>query len=84
MTLRRTLLPAMAALLILAIAAEPALAQCAMCKEAVDADKAAGGSVADGISYSILFMLSLPPLVLGGFGLAVWRAYRKADASSIS
>ncbi|KAA3606109.1 MAG: hypothetical protein DWQ01_18120 [Planctomycetota bacterium] len=52
--------------------------QCAMCKEAVDNDKAAGGGIADGISYSILFMLALPLLVLSGFGFAVWRAYRNA------
>lgn len=75
----RALLPA---LLVQIWAAGPLLAQCDMCKEAVDGDKAAGGSVADGISMSILFMLALPPLVLGGFGFAVWRSYRKAGAGS--
>lgn len=53
--------------------------QCAMCKEAVEAEKASGSGLADGISMSILFMLSLPLLILGGFALAIWRAYRKAE-----
>lgn len=76
-------------LLLLAAAAALALlpaeawTQCAMCKETVDGDKAAGGSLADGISLSILFMLSLPPLIFGGFGFALWRAYRKAGSGSV-
>ncbi|HEX9793518.1 MAG TPA: hypothetical protein VGC54_05995 [Planctomycetota bacterium] len=61
-------------------AAPAAVAQCAMCKEAVDADKALGGGLADGISMSILFMLALPVSVLGGFSFAIWRAYRNAEA----
>ncbi|TAH39591.1 MAG: hypothetical protein EYC70_02040 [Planctomycetota bacterium] len=56
--------------------------QCAMCKETLEAEKASGGSLSDGISLSILFMLSLPLLILGGFSLALWRAYRRAGPGS--
>ena len=72
----RTVLAGAAVCLLLA--APRAAAQCAMCKEAVDGSKAAGGGLADGISASILFMLSLPLLIGGGFGVAIWWAYHKA------
>lgn len=72
----------LALLFLLVLVLGPSLpAQCAMCKEAVDADKAAGGGIADGIAYSILFMLSLPLLILSGFSLALWRASRRAADS---
>ncbi len=80
---RTVLCLGLAALLVLLLALPGSLpAQCAMCKEAVDADKAAGGRIADGIAYSILFMLSLPLLIISGFGLALWRAYRRAESDA--
>lgn len=53
-----------------------AAAQCAMCREALAADQA-GGGLAAGISWSILFMLALPVCILGAFGAAIWRAFRQ-------
>ena len=84
MSLSRRLRVLILGLAVQVCAASHALAQCAMCKEAVDADKAAGGNVADGISYAILLMLSLPLLIGSAFGFAIWRAYKKAGACAIS
>ena len=72
------MLACLAAVVLFLILGDDLAAQCAMCKETVDSDKASGGNLADGISGSILFMLALPVTVLGGFSLALWRAYRNA------
>lgn len=83
MNARHRSLVVLLALAFLLSLAEVLPAQCAMCKEALDNEKATGNSgLADGISMSILFMLSLPLTIAGGFSFALWRAYKKAEQSA--
>lgn len=59
------------------IAAWPQLAfACPMCAETVSAD----AHLPKAFMWSILFMLAMPAVVLGGFGFAVFRVIRQRDA----
>lgn len=54
--------------------ADPAQS-CPMCRENV----ASNPALPQAYMYSILFMLSMPALVLSGFGFTIWRAFQKHD-----
>ena len=60
--------------------ASEALAQCAMCKDALEKGADGPGShLHEGISWAILLMLGLVFVAIpAGFALAIWRSYRKA------
>ncbi|QDU60039.1 hypothetical protein Pan216_08760 [Planctomycetes bacterium Pan216] len=52
---------------------------CPMCAEALDNTTGqAGGSLAGGFYYSILFMLSLPFSIITFFGVMFYRLHRKS------
>ncbi len=69
-------LPVCIAVFIIAAYAIPEIAQaCPNCKESYMAD--GGASVASGFSASVLFMMAMPFLVIGGFVLRLWTAQRK-------
>lgn len=72
----------MALAVIVMIAAEPALAQCAMCKQAVSGSEEAQ-TVSKGINLAILVLL-LPPVAifLGIFG-AFYRSRNERDQDQI-
>jgi hypothetical protein len=70
-------LPAVTAALVL-LACDSALA-CPTCKDNLAADPAAA-NLARGYYYSILFMLSMPPLILGGLSAYFYWEVRKAKA----
>ncbi len=61
------------------LAWSPAVWACPGCKEAVAGDGEEGGVSRAGIAFSIsvLFMLSMPFLLVAGFGAAFYRLYRK-------
>ncbi|HEU4400721.1 MAG TPA: hypothetical protein VFT43_01320 [Candidatus Polarisedimenticolia bacterium] len=63
----------LAALPLLAVAPGVALAQCAMCSSAASASK-----VGRGLNISILFMLAILFLTVGGLVLVVVRQARRA------
>ena len=72
------------AFLLLVIVAAPAAAQCAMCKTAVESSgEGNGGSLAQGLYWSILFMLSAPYLLLGTGAFLLYRARRKPIDDSV-
>jgi hypothetical protein len=50
---------------------------CPTCREGL-ADNPAGQSLARGFYYSILFMMSMPFLILGTLGTVAYRSVRKA------
>jgi heme/copper-type cytochrome/quinol oxidase subunit 2 len=52
---------------------------CPTCKDSLAADPAAA-NLARGYYYSILFMLSMPPLILGGLSSYFYWEVRKARA----
>ena len=61
----------------LVLSTAPAQA-CPMCANALQSEGA--GNLAQAFQYSILFMLSMPYLLLGAFGLLCYRLVRKAQA----
>ena len=72
------------ALLILVVALVCCLAAdasaCPTCKDGVDAGDPHRQSLAAGFYYSILFMLSMPVIILTTFGSFAYRAVKKAQA----
>jgi hypothetical protein len=50
---------------------------CPTCREGL-ADNPAGQSLARGFYYSILFMMSMPFLILGTLGTVAYRSVQKA------
>jgi hypothetical protein len=67
------------AVALLALAASPAAAQCAMCKTAL-AGSPEGRAIGAQFNQAILLMLAAPYLVMGGFVLAVRRGRLRGDA----
>ena len=52
-------------------------AQCAMCKGAAEANLKMGGGDPVGLNRGILYMLSVPYLLVGGIGYWWWRNRKK-------
>ncbi len=71
-------LPIALALALLLLFADAALA-CPTCKENLAGDPEAA-NIVRGYFYSILFMLSMPPLILSGLSLYFYYEVRKARA----
>lgn len=71
-------LPIAVAMALLFTFAETALA-CPTCKENLAGDPEAA-NIVRGYFYSILFMLSMPPLILSGLSLYFYYEVRKARA----
>ena len=58
--------------------AAPALAQCPMCKAAVNAEDGSGGGLAEGYNVTTLIMFSAPFLLLGIVCLGIYLSLRAA------
>lgn len=56
-------------------------AACPGCKEATSDQSL---NLARGFSYSILFMMPIPFIIVGGFGGYVYYTLRRRDAESVS
>jgi hypothetical protein len=69
--------PLIVALALVAVLATVASA-CPTCKEGLDQNDPQHQSVAAGFYYSILFMMSMPYIVLGSFGYLAFLSIRKA------
>ena len=72
---RTALRTGLLATVLVAVMPQLALA-CPMCAETVSAD----AHLPKAFMWSILFMLAMPAVVLGGFGFAVFRVIRQRDA----
>ncbi len=74
--------PALTLTLVLAVVlalmgALPVVAEaCPSCKAGVATDKSSGPNPVDGYFYSIIFMASLPFVLMGFMGFIIWRAQR--------
>ena len=54
-----------------------ASAQCAMCKQSVESNiEGQGKVVGRGLNDGILYLMSVPYLVLGGIGYMVWKNWK--------
>jgi hypothetical protein len=63
------------------LAAATVCSACPTCKDNLAHDPA-GANLARGYYYSILFMLSMPPLIFGGLSAYFYWEVRKARARS--
>jgi len=66
-------------LLVLVLLQSAALA-CPTCKDSLDQNDPARSNIVRGYFWSILFMMSMPFLILGGLGLLFYWEVRKAKA----
>ena len=64
----------------LVLALATAACACPGCKDALNTGEY-GGDLRAGFFWSILFMLSMPPLILAGLGTAMYRSVRRARAA---
>ncbi|WP_236969605.1 hypothetical protein [Membranihabitans marinus] len=56
------------------------LAQCPMCKMSAESNLSNGGSAGQGLNKGILFLLSLPYLLIGTLGYVWWKNKNKTVA----
>ena len=80
--IRMPLLVALATVLVAVALCEPALA-CPTCKDQLAHDPASA-NLARGYAYSILFMLSMPPLIFGSLCAYFYWEVRRARARQAS
>ena len=58
-----------------------AQAQCAMCRTALE-NSPEGKGMAASFNHGILFLLGVPYVIFGTFGVVVYRGYRKKRAAA--
>ena len=56
-----------------------AVAQCPMCRMSAESNLQNGGTGGKGLNAGILFMLSLPYLIVGSIGYIWWKNQKKVD-----
>jgi len=59
------------------------IAQCPMCKMTAESNLKNGGSSGQGLNAGILFILSLPYLIVGSIGYAWWRNNKQYDLEEL-
>ena len=64
-------------LIVMVLTQSDVLAQCPMCRMTAESNLANGGSTGKGLNIGILFMLSLPYLIVGSIGFLWWKNYRR-------
>lgn len=57
-------------------------AQCPMCRAAAETNLNAGGTEGKGLNKGILYMLSLPYLLIGTIGFLWWKNKKEESAGS--
>jgi hypothetical protein len=67
---------------LLFILANDIVAQCPMCKMAADSNMKAGGTAGIGLNRGILYILSIPYLLVAGIAYYWWRNRRAAGDES--
>lgn len=69
----------LAAMLVAVLSIAATAQACPACKQALaSTENAAAGNPIQGFMWSILFMMSMPFLLLGGFGTYLWYIVRRA------
>ena len=54
----------------------PAEAQCAMCRAVLESEE--GQSTAEGVNNGIMYLMSIPYLLVAGFGFIIyWKFFQK-------
>jgi hypothetical protein len=73
---------AIAVALVLAIATTASA--CPTCREGLAQNDPQGQSIAAGYYYSILFMMSMPFIILGTFGSFAYRSVKRAEKNRLA
>jgi hypothetical protein len=68
-------------ILLIVVPGMEAIAQCPMCRAAAESNLANGGTEGKGLNTGILYMLSLPYLLIATIGFLWWRN-RKEESTS--
>ncbi len=78
--LSKTLIAFVAILAIITFVGIPeAIAQCPMCRMSAESNLQNGGTGGKGLNAGILFMLSLPYLIVGSIGYIWWKNQKKVE-----
>ncbi len=64
---------------LLAVISPEVPAQCPMCKIGAESNLKNGGSAGKGLNSGILYMLSLPYLLVGTIGFVWWKNRKKEE-----
>ena len=59
-------------------------AQCAMCKAVVESDLDAGGVAGKGINEGIIYLMSIPYVLIAIVGFFIYKHYKKNKLNSTS
>ncbi len=70
------------AIVIFAVPTSEILAQCPMCRISAESNLANGGTAGNGLNKGILFLLSLPYLLIGTLGYVWWRNKKKSSSET--
>jgi hypothetical protein len=62
----------------LSLQPEQAYSQCAMCRAQVESNLDNGKTVGKGLNDGILYLMTIPYLVIGGFGYMVYRNWKNS------
>ena len=68
-------------ILVLAVVSTDLAAQCPMCRMSAESNLANGGTAGRGLNAGILYMLSMPYLLVLGVGIWWWRNRRREGDS---
>ncbi len=78
--LSKTLIAFVAILAIITFVGIPeVIAQCPMCRMSAESNLQNGGTGGKGLNAGILFMLSLPYLIVGSIGYIWWKNQKKVE-----
>jgi len=64
-------------ILFLLLLSIPAEAQCAMCRAVLENEES--GAAAKGINNGIVYLMTMPYLLIGGIGYVIYRSRKKAS-----
>jgi hypothetical protein len=64
--------------ILLSCSLSPAIAQCAMCRQSVESNiDGQDKTVGKGLNKGIIYLMSIPYIVLGGIGYMIYKAKKK-------
>ena len=72
-----TLILILCIVMIMPVIDSEAIAQCPMCRMSAESNLKDGGTAGKGLNKGILYMLSVPYLLVGGLGFLWWKNRRR-------
>ena len=72
-----TLVLVLGIVMLMSVIDSEAIAQCPMCRMSAESNLKDGGSAGKGLNKGILYMLTMPYLLVGGIGFLWWKNRRR-------